>query len=108
METKMKTYFFSFVVTTICVVGAAGQTNLATLSSQPYVYTAPSHTQHATQTSMPSGQNLMERGGTTAAQGERPLWEVMPLAPETPLGDSAREVRKEHAAAKKARIVWSN
>lgn len=104
----MKTFFFSFVVTTICAVGAAGQTNLATLSSQPYVYTAPSHTQHATQTGMSSGQNLIERGGSTAAHGERPLWEVMPLAPEKPLGDSAREARKEHVAAKKAHIVWSN
>jgi len=40
------------------------------------------------------------------AQGERPAWEVMGSAEEMPLGDAAREYRKEQATAEKARIVW--
>jgi hypothetical protein len=32
----------------------------------------------------------------------------MPEPQVTPLGDSARAVRKEHAKAKKAVVVWSN
>jgi hypothetical protein len=32
----------------------------------------------------------------------------MPEPQVTPLGDSARDIRKEHAKAKKAVIVWKN
>ena len=42
----------------------------------------------------------------TYARGERPLWEFGPFsAPERPLGDVARDCRKEKQAAKKAEIV---
>ena len=60
---------------------------------------------------MGQGVNLMERSGSSSDHGEMPLWEAMqkvPAAPVTPLGDAARELRKEHAAAKKAAIVWKN
>jgi hypothetical protein len=49
---------------------------------------------------------LQEVGGVTMAQGEMPVWEIFRPENETPLGDAARDYRKEHAAAQKARIVW--
>ena len=42
------------------------------------------------------------------AQGEMPLWEAVPERREIPLGDAARELKKEHANVKKARKVWEN
>jgi hypothetical protein len=40
------------------------------------------------------------------AHGERPLWEFGPVSePERPLGDVAREVRKEKQVARKAEIT---
>jgi hypothetical protein len=104
----MKTFSLLFVVSVCCAVSAVGQVSGNSLSSQVQVFTMPDHSEHATQTSLAAGQNLMERSGSSYAKGERPLWEVMPLAPETPLGDSARAIRKEHAAARKAVIVWMN
>jgi hypothetical protein len=42
----------------------------------------------------------------TIAQGERPLWEFGPISePTRPLGDIAREYRKEKQSAKKAEVV---
>jgi hypothetical protein len=38
----------------------------------------------------------------------RPLWELAPVKVETPLGDSARMLKKQHANARKADIVWEN
>lgn len=46
-------------------------------------------------------------GGTYSyAQGERPLWEFGPVSEPRPLGDIARELRKEKQSAKKAEIVF--
>ena len=50
-------------------------------------------------------QSLLEHSNYYYAQGERPLWEVQPLAHHVPLGDIARTLRQEHATAKKADIV---
>jgi len=49
-------------------------------------------------------QNLLGNNALTSAQGEMPLWEA-PQPHEVPLGDIARALRKEHATAKKARLV---
>jgi hypothetical protein len=51
-------------------------------------------------------RDLREIGGITMAHGELAAWEVMPPLEEVPLGDAAREYRKEHASAKKARVRW--
>jgi hypothetical protein len=104
----MKTFFFLFVVCALSASAAAGQSIGATLSGEAHPLIVSGHPQHASQAGLSTGQNLMERSGSTSAHGERPLWEVMPLTPETPLGDSARALRKEHAAAKKAIAVWKN
>jgi len=103
----MKNFSLLFVVCVCCVAGANGQVAGA-LNSQVQVITMPYHTEHASQTGLATGQNLLERSGGSYAKGERPLWEVYELAPEAPLGDAAREARKEHATAKKATKIWHN
>jgi hypothetical protein len=81
------------------------------LSSQPQIFRMADHTEQASQRAMGQGSSLMERSQSTSAQGERPLWEAMQAmhAPAAiPLGDLARELKKEHVADKKAVIVWIN
>jgi|SRR5450432_3984034 hypothetical protein len=93
-----------------CAATAFGQASgvVSAMSSQPQVIEFTSHTEFATQHAMGNEQNLLETEGYTWAQGERPLWEVAPASHPTPLGDSARMLKKEHTATKKADIVWSN
>jgi len=98
------------VLCVFCATGAFAQ-GLGTgtvLSNEPNVFRLPSHTEHASQQPMAHGQSLLEASGFSYAHGERPLWEVAPQTVPTPLGDSARALRKEHAAAKKATKVWTN
>jgi hypothetical protein len=104
---KMKHLFFLFVVCVVCAAGANAQVS-GSISSQAQPWTISGNPQHATQTDMATPYSLMERSGTVSAHGERPLWEFAIEAPVVPLGDSARELRKEHAAAKKAAKVWTN
>ena len=105
----MKNFLFLFVVCAFGAVGAVGQINGGVvLSSQPQVLTLPDHPGHASETGMSAEHNIMERSGSSYAQGERPLWEVMQLTPGIPLGDSARALREEHVTAKRAVIVWNN
>jgi hypothetical protein len=78
-------------------------------NGQAQMLTIAENRVHASQTGMAEPQDLLERSGNTAAQGERPLWEFMPPKPAgPPLGDVARELKKEHEAAKKATIIWTN
>jgi hypothetical protein len=64
-----------------------------------------SHPEHAMQQAMAQEQSLLEHSNYFYAQGERPLWEIQPLAHHVPLGDIARMLKQEHATAKKADIV---
>lgn len=64
-----------------------------------------SHPEHASQQFMAQEQSLLEHSNSYYAQGERPLWEVQPLAQRVPLGDIARMLKQEHATVKKADIV---
>ncbi|HUJ95958.1 MAG TPA: hypothetical protein VLW84_11880 [Terriglobales bacterium] len=86
---------------------AFGQVGSA-ISSQPQILELPSHPQHASQQLPAREQSLFERSSVTWAQGERPLWEVAPAIKVVPLGDIARMLKKEHATAKKAQIIWEN
>jgi hypothetical protein len=99
-----------FVLCFFCTTAALGQSVVggSTLSSQPQVFQVPSHPEHASPQAMAPQQNLLEKSGSVYARGERPLWEVAPVARAMPLGDAARTLRKEHATAKKAGIVWEN
>ena len=106
----MKKLFFLSVVCGLCATSAMAQVGGAITSApttSPFVMTG--HMQRASQTPLAATQNLIGRFSTISAKGERPLWELMPpSAPETPLGDVARESRKQHETAKKATVVWVN
>ena len=49
-------------------------------------------------------QSLLENSSVFVCEGERPLWEVQPLAPQVPLGDIARALRKEHEGREEGRL----
>ncbi len=89
-------------------VGAFGQCCQSTIGASPMTstWTAPDHSLHAESHGLGTEYDLRGIGGVEMAHGELPAWEVLSPAVETPLGDVARDYRKEHAAAKKARIVW--
>ena len=76
------------------------------LSSVPQVISMPEHPMHADVTPMASEHFLVGGGTYTVAHGERPLWEFGPVSePARPLGDVARDVRKEKQAARKAEMI---
>lgn len=78
------------------------------LSSEPRVMSMPSHQQHATQRPVGQGQDLLEKSHLSYARGEKPLWEAAPKAYAPPLGDVARQLRKQRETAKKATRVLEN
>lgn len=87
---------------------AWGQTSAAVLSSQPQVIRMTEHPMHAEATPMAREQSLFGGGPDTYtfAHGERPLWEFGPVsAPERPLGDVARDCRKQKQSVRKAEIT---
>jgi hypothetical protein len=96
----------------LCALAAFGQSAAngvyGSLSSQPVVIEFPSHVEHASPQPMAPQQSLLISSAYIHARGERPLWEVAPATYSLPLGDAARLLRKEHAAAKKAKIIWEN
>lgn len=76
------------------------------LSNVPQVISMPEHPMHADVTPMASEHFLVGGGTYTVAHGERPLWEFGPVSePARPLGDVARDVRKEKESARKAEIT---
>ena len=102
----MKIFFSLMVVSILCGVASGQAIGGGTGGAQMLVMTG--NPQQATQAPMAPVQNLFERSASTSAHGERPLWEFMPEPRFVPLGDVAREQRKEHANDKKAVIVWTN
>ncbi|MGA9041529.1 MAG: hypothetical protein WB421_13415 [Terriglobales bacterium] len=92
----------------LCATAAFGQAFGSALNANPSPLEFQSHESMASQHSMGREQNILDNSGYTWAQGERPLWEVAPVSHPTPLGDSARMLKKEHATAKKAQVIWSN
>ncbi len=104
----MKTIVLLFCV--LCATAAFGQysAGVSVLNSQPQMLVMAGHPERAAQHEMGSEQRILEGHVFVAAQGEIPLWEVAPKVVVTPLGDTARALRQEHAAAKKALLVWEN
>lgn len=104
----MKTMLLVITLLLLLGVGAFGQCCQSSIGSAPMnsVWTAPDHSLRAERHGLAPERDLREAGGVTMAQGELPAWEVLSPAAEIPLGDVARDYRKEHAAARKARIVW--
>jgi hypothetical protein len=77
------------------------------VSTEPFVYQAPSHPAHASYAPMSQEQSVLGAANYTSARGERPASDF-PQAEAVSLGVFAREFRKQHAQAKKARVVWIN
>lgn len=86
-----------------------GQATLAPsiVNGQPQPLRMSSNVQQAGPASMREQQSLVG-SSYTSAKGERPLWEFAPPDRPTPLGDTARALRKQHETAKKAVIVREN
>ena len=99
-----------FALCFLCATAALGQSGMvgSALSNQASVFEFSSHEEFAAQKPMGIEHNLLEGSTYSWAQGERPLWEVAPVTHRTPLGDSARLLKKEHESAKKADFIWNN
>ncbi|HZQ93630.1 MAG TPA: hypothetical protein VFA67_01395 [Candidatus Sulfotelmatobacter sp.] len=96
------------VLIILCSAAAFGQTTAAVISSQPQVLRMTDHPMHADTTPMATEHSLVGGGPSTYtyAQGERPLWEFGPVSePARPLGDVAREYRKEKQTTRKAGMI---
>lgn len=96
-----------FVLFILCSAMTFGQlAGSASANAQPLQMTG--NPQHAQQHDMATESPLV--GGRadnyTYAHGERPLWEFGPVTQPVPLGDVAREYRKQKMNAKKAEFVF--
>jgi hypothetical protein len=101
----MKTLFVLLCL--LLTTAAFGQAiGYASINNQPVVIQIPSHPLHAAREPMAQEQSLIAGSAYISAQGERPLWEVARIPETMPLGDVARLLRKQHATAKKAIIVF--
>ena len=104
----MKTLFvISFLLATTAAFGqsAAG---VATLNNEVQPLQVQTHPQTATAQPLGASHNLLGTSAYSSARGERPLWEVTTAKAEVPLGDIARNLRKEKLYAKKATWVREN
>jgi hypothetical protein len=97
------------VVCILAATAAFGQTASA-ISSEVSPMTIPDHPQHASQHEMSAEQSVLGTNSNPSAHGERPLWEFATIRVERPLGDIARELRKQrdHVAPKKASSMVEN
>jgi len=98
------------VLLALCLLSSSaafGQYYANHISSEPQIYQAPDHPAHASFSSMADERGIVGGGNTSYAQGDRPAWDFPQAAP-VPLGDSARELKKQHALLKKSRYVWVN
>ena len=93
---------FCFTCATLALAQSA-----PVLPNTPQPTVMAEHPLHASQHAMGVETSLLSGTGSsyTYAQGERPLWEFGPSDKrETPLGDVAREYRKDHAVVRKASV----
>jgi hypothetical protein len=77
------------------------------IDSTPTIYEPTSHPAHASYTPMSPEQSVLSTANYTTAQGDRRASDF-PQAEGVSLGAYAREIRKQHAQLKKARVVWIN
>jgi hypothetical protein len=96
-----------FTLCLLCAPHAFGQNaSVASFEAQPLVMVT--HDQHAAQQDMGIEKSLLITGFNAHEHGTRPLYELAPVKTETPLGDTARLLKKQHEGSKKADIVWEN
>ena len=94
----------------VCLLSASaafGQNYVGYLNSEPQVYHAPDHPAHASYAPIAQETFVGGGGSISIATGEKPASDFPQAAP-MPLGDAAREIKKQHAQLKKARKVWEN
>lgn len=91
----------------LCASQAFGQ-YASVISNEVQKIEVPSHEAHAMQMPMGEERSLLVGTNNVQGHGSRPLWELAPVKVETPLGDSARMLKKQHANTRKADIVWEN
>jgi hypothetical protein len=103
--TMMRTTILVLLI--LCTAAALGQ-NAGVLSNQPQIFRIPDHPQQAEPHALASEHSLVGGGADTYtyARGERPLWEFGSMSNPVPLGDIAREVRKEKLTAKRAQRIF--
>jgi hypothetical protein len=97
----------------VCLLGASaafgqGSFGGSALSNEATPFVMAEHPREAARQRMTVGTDLREDSQITSAQGERPLWEVAPKHKEIPLGDIARDLKKQHDAVKKTDVIWEN
>jgi hypothetical protein len=95
-----------FVLCLLSTSAAFGQ-YFSSISSQPQIYQAPSHPEHASYAALAQEQTVLASTSYSAAQGSRPFSDF-PQPDPVALGTAARELKKEHAELKKSRIIWVN
>jgi hypothetical protein len=100
----MKTIFLGFAL--LCGTAAFGQVGVSAISNEPVPLQLITHQRHADQHEMASEQSLLPNAAYVTATGERPLWECGTIPQERPLGDIARDYRKEHEFVKKAQLIF--
>ncbi|MBZ5665200.1 MAG: hypothetical protein LAO30_11405 [Acidobacteriia bacterium] len=98
-----------FVLCLLSTTAAFGQyySGAGHLDSQPVIYEPPSHPAHATYAPMSQERSVLTSTSYSSAQGERRASDF-PQVDGISLGMYAREMRKQHSQAKKARVVWVN
>jgi len=103
----MKTLLCAAIV--LAATAAFGQTASVIPSQVSPIY-VPDHPQHASQHGMAKEESVLENNCNVSAHGERPLWEFASPRVERPLGDIARELRRQrdYLAAKRASSVVEN
>ena len=100
----MRTVNLLFITLVLCA-GAFGQQNYyyQSITSGPTMESNVKMSDHSQSTVQ---RSLFANSSETSANGERPAWEILGFPQSRPLGDVAREYRKEHEKARKATIVW--
>jgi hypothetical protein len=92
----------------LCVTTAAFGQTASVMTSQAQPLQIPDHPMHASEHSMASETSLFGSSPYSYAKGEVPLSELGSPIYHTPLGDLAREARKEHASLPKATKTFQN
>lgn len=100
----MKTTIFAFCF--LCATAAFGQN--ASVSSQAQPVQFQEHPQHATERPMAQETSLLSHSPYTYEKGEVPLAELASPIYYTPLGDLARDAKKEHVTVRKATKIFED
>jgi hypothetical protein len=96
-----------FVLLLFSASAAFGQYSVNHLENQPNVFHPAEHPATAFYSHLAGERSIVGGGGTDYARGDRPASDFPQMA-VVPLGDAARELKKQHAQVKKARIIWEN